>query len=69
MDALLGQALDHLLAELAQRNAVLGERRVVLDHADDVAPGRIGIEAEQQIRRREMEEAQRVRLGDLAAVQ
>ena len=68
MDALPGQSLDHLLAELAQRDAVLGQLRMVLDDADDVAPRRIGIEAEQQVGRREMEEAQRMRLDDLAAM-
>ena len=68
MDALAGQALDHLLPEPAQRDAVLGKLRMVLDHADDVAPCRIGVEAEQQVGRREMEEAQRVGLDDLAAM-
>jgi hypothetical protein len=65
MDAFAGQACDDLLAESAQRDAVLGKLWVVLDDADQVSPRRIGVEAEQQVRRREMEEAQRVRLDDL----
>jgi hypothetical protein len=51
------------------RDAILGERRMVLDHADDVAPRRIGVEAEQHVGRGEMKEAQRMRLRDLAAMQ
>jgi len=69
MNAFLGQGLDHLLTKLAQRDAILSERRMILDHADDVAPRRIGVEAEQHVRRGEMEKAQRMRLGDLAAMQ
>ena len=68
MDALAGQSLDHLLAEPAQRDAVPGELRMILDHADQVAPRRIGVEAEQQVGRRQMEEAQRVGLDDLPAM-
>ena len=65
----LARVLDHLLTEFAQRDAVLGERRMVFDHANDIAPGRIGIKAEQQIGRGEMKETQRVGLHDLAAMQ
>ena len=68
VDAFPGQSLDHLLAEPTQCDAILGQLRIVLDDADDIASGRIGIEAEQQVGRREMEEAQRMGLDDLAAM-
>src|ERR1700735_1581723 len=68
MDALPCQACDDLLAKSAQRYAIFGELRVVLDDADQVSACRIGVEAEQQVGGREMEEAQRVRLDDLPAV-
>ena len=42
---------------------------MLLDHAQHVARGGIGIEAQQQVGRGEMEEAERVRLDELAAVQ
>ena len=38
------------------------------DDADDVALGDVGVEAEQQVGRGQMEEMQRVRLQDLAVV-
>jgi hypothetical protein len=38
------------------------------EHADDVASSHVGVEAEQQVRRRQVEEVQRVRLQDLAVV-
>ncbi len=60
--ALAGGDADHLLAELAQHHALLGDVRVLLDHADDVALLHLGVEAEQQVGRREVEEVQRMRL-------
>ena len=69
MDALLRQPLDHLLAELAQRDAVARQLGMLLDQPSDVAAGRVGVHAQQQVRRGEMEEAERVRLHDLRAVQ
>jgi hypothetical protein len=42
--------------------------RVLACDADDVADRRVGVEAEQQVRRREMEERQRVALDDLPEV-
>ena len=68
MDALPPQPFDHLLAELAQRNAVASHVGMVLQHPNDVAPFRRTVEPEEQVGRGEMEEAQRVRLRDLAAV-
>ncbi len=61
-------SLDRLLTEPAQRDAVPGDFRVVLDHAEQIPPRRIGIEPQQQIGRRQMKEAQRVRLDDLTAM-
>ncbi len=60
---------DDLLAELAQGDAVARQVGVLLDHAQHVARGGIGIHAQQQVGRRKMEEAERVRLHELAAVQ
>ena len=65
MDALAAEPLDDALAELAQADAVAGELGVLLRNAEDVAGGRIGVHAEQQVGRREMEQAQSVRLDDL----
>ena len=68
MHALLGQTLDDLLPELAQRHAGFGHLRVLFDQAEDVAARRVGIEAQQQVRRREVEKAEGVRLHELGAV-
>ena len=69
VDALAGQPLDDLLAELPQPDAVARELRVGRDHAEDVARGRVGVHAEQQVGRGQVEEAQRVRLHDLREVE
>ena len=68
MNPLAAQQFDDLLPELAQANAVARQLRMCVQHAKDVALGRIGIHAEQKIRRRQMEEAQRMRLHDLRQV-
>jgi hypothetical protein len=47
MHALLGQALDDLRPELAQRHAGFGHLRVLFDRVEDVAERGIGIEAQQ----------------------
>ena len=65
MDALATQALDDLLAKLAQADAVARQLGILLRHSKDVAVRGIGVHAEQQVRRGKMEEAQRVRLHDL----
>src|ERR1700686_2890756 len=65
MDALPAQALDDALAELTQANAIERELGILLRDSKDVAGGRIGVHAEQQVGRREVEQAQSVRLGDL----
>ena len=66
--ALAGSQADDLLAVLAQQDAFLGDVGVFLRHADDVAPTDLGVEAEQQVGRGQVEEVQRVRLQDLAVV-
>ena len=63
-----GDELDEFLAELAQPHALDGNVGLLLDEANDVADGRVGIEPEQQVGRAEMEEAERVGLYDLAHV-
>ncbi len=68
MHAFARQPFDHLLPELPQPNAVPSKLRMILDQPDDVAPRRIAVEPKQQIGRREMEEAQRMRLDHLAAM-
>ena len=46
VDALAAETLDDLLAELAQRDAVARQVGSGLGNAHDVAPGRVGVEAE-----------------------
>lgn len=68
VDALAAQRLDHLLAEAAQPDPVTGQLRVRTQHAEQVASTGLGVEAEQQIRRGQVEEAEDVGLGDLGQV-
>src|SRR3984885_3971056 len=57
--------LDDFLSKLAQTDAVERQGWVLLCDAEDIALGRIGIHAEEQVRRGKMEEAQCVGLRDL----
>ena len=68
MDLLAAEDLDDFLAELAQADAGAGEVGVGGDQAEDVALRLGRVPAEQEIRRAEVEEAQRVALDDLAEV-
>ena len=54
-----------LLAELAQADAVERELGILLGNSKNVAGGRIGVHAEQQVGRRKVKQAQGVGLGDL----
>jgi len=65
---LAGGEADDFLAVLAQQHALLRHIRILGGDAHDVAPGHVGIEAEQQVRRRQVEEMQGVGLQDLAIV-
>ena len=56
VNPLAAEHFDDLLADLAQANAVAGQLRMRLGHAEDVALRRVGIHAEQQIGRRKVEE-------------
>ena len=67
MDTLAGGGADHLLAKLAQQH-LARDIRMRLRHADDVALPRRRAETEQQVRARQVEEVQRVRLQDLPVV-
>ena len=58
MNTLSAQLLDDFLSKLAQTDAVKRQGRVLLCDAEDIALGRIGIHAEEQVRRGKMEEAQ-----------
>ena len=68
MHPFAGSDAYHLLSELSQQHAALCRLRVRRGDADDVALGYLAVEAEQQVRRTEIEEMQRVRLQDLAVV-
>ena len=66
--ALAPQPLDDLLAEAAQADRLEGELRVGGDDAEDVADGRVGIEAQQQVRAGQVEEVHAVALDNLPHV-
>ena len=68
MDTLLGQAFDHQQAELAQLDAGARQLGIGFDETGHIASGGIVVHAEKQVGRREIEEAERVRLHDLRAV-
>ena len=69
VNALSRDVADHFLPELARHDAALGEIGESRGDSDNVALGDLALEAEQQVRRGEMKEVQRVRLHDLAVVQ
>ncbi len=54
--------------ELAQLDAGARQLGIGLDHTDDVAGGGIGVHAQQQVGRGEIEEAEGMRLHELRAV-
>ena len=66
MHALARGVADGFLAPFAQCDALARDLRICRRHRDDVAPVDLGVEAKQQIGRRQQEEMQRVRLQDLA---
>src|ERR1035441_1451413 len=66
--AFLRQSLYDLLTELAQRHSGARHVRILFDQTEDVAVRRVAVEAQQQVRRGEMEKAQRVALHELRAV-
>ena len=68
VDPLAAETFDDLLAEAAQRDPVPGQLRMGRHHAEQVPAGGVGVEAEQQVRGGEVEEAQCVRLHDLGEV-
>ena len=68
MHALAGGDADHFLPELAQQHAAPGDFRVRGGDADDIALGDVAVESEQQVRRAQVEEVQRMRLQHLAIV-
>jgi hypothetical protein len=69
MNALVAEQLDDVLAKAAQADAGAAQFRLGGDDAEDVARGGVGLHAEQQVGRGEIEEAQRVRLDHLRQVQ
>jgi hypothetical protein len=69
VDAFLGQPFDGLLSELSQRYPVAQGIRVLLEQSRHVSLCRIEVHAQQQVRRREMEERQCVGLNELGAVE
>ncbi len=69
MDALGAEQLDDVLAEAAQSDAGQAQVGPCGGDAEDVARRGVGLHAQQQIRRGEMEEAQGVRLDHLGHIQ
>ena len=65
MHALAGGVTDDLLPPFAQQDALARHLGVFLGNRNDVATADLGVEAEEQVRRAEHEEMQRVRLHDL----
>ena len=65
MDAAAAEDLDDLLSELPETDAAPGELLVVRDQAEDVPRGRVRVEPEEKVGRRQVEEAQRMRLDPL----
>src|SRR6185437_8930137 len=59
------KALDNLLAKLAQADAVLRELRVLLQYAEDIALSRVGVHAQQNVGRGQVEQGEGMRLHNL----
>ena len=65
MDALSAQALNNLLPELAQMNAVARQFRLLLENSKQISLGGICVHAQKQVGRGQIKEAQGVRLHHL----
>ena len=68
MNFLAAENLNNLLTKLAQANSGAGQVRVGSDHAENVSLRLRRVPAEQEIRRTQVEETQRVALDDLAEI-
>ena len=68
VDLLAGRGQDDLLAELAQEDGPGGQVLVEGDDADDVPDGRVGVHAQEEVGRGEVEEVQGVGLEHLPVV-
>ena len=62
MNSFPSQSLDNLLSKLTQQNAIPSERRILFQHSEYIALRRVGIHTQQQVGRRQVKEAQRMRL-------
>ena len=60
MNTFLGKARNHFLPEFAQGDTVAGNVRILFQDSQDVAFRRVRIKSEQQVWRRQMEEAERM---------
>ena len=69
MNPLAADKFDDLLADFPQPYPVSGDLRIDLDQAHDVSFGRIGVHAQQQIRRGQIEETEGMGLDECAAVE
>ena len=69
VNALSTQAFDDLLSELPQPDTVPRQLRISFEDSPQIALRRIGIHAQQQIGRRKMKNAERVRLHNLRHVE
>ena len=68
MDAFSAEHGDDFLTELAERNSIFGEGRMRFDDPKDVTFGWIAVHPEEEIWRRQMEKAERVRLDELRKI-
>ena len=68
MHLLAGGGLDDLLAVFAHHHGAATEFGILLQNLEDVALGRRRVEAEQEVRRGQMEEVQDMALQDLAVM-
>src|SRR5450755_2789177 len=69
MNALASQSFNNLLPELTQPNSVARQLRIPFENSPQVALRRIGVHAEQEIGRRKVKHAKRMRLHDLRHIE
>jgi len=65
MHAFLRQAFHHLQPEFSQVDSVACQFRVARNHTENISRRRVGVHSKKEIRRRQVEETQGMRLHDL----
>ena len=68
MDLLPTQNLNDLLSEAAQPDSLSGYRWMHFDDAHDISFGRVRGMAQEQVRRRQVEETESMRLDNLSEI-